>query len=92
VNVFLVSYDVHDKSDARRKKVRSEIRNAFPRYYEHLELSVYLIGTSRRPSEVRDELERCLERGDKLYVGEIESSAWYGAPGLKDWINETRAG
>jgi hypothetical protein len=91
MDVVLVAYDLRDQSDRRRSRLREAIRRAFPRYHEHVELSIYLVGSDSRPSAIRDRLKPLLADGDRLFVGKISSSAWCGDEALKRWIEETRS-
>jgi hypothetical protein len=91
MDVVLIAYHLRDQSDRRRSRLREAIRRAFPRYHEHVELSVYLVGSDSRPSVIRDQLQPLLDDGDRLLVGKISSSAWCGDASLKQWIEETRS-
>lgn len=91
MDVVLITYDLRDSSDRRRRRLRDAIQNEFFRTYEHVEFSVYLVGSESRPSLIRDQLQPFLEDGDRLFVGRIESSAWYGDARLRQWVEETRS-
>jgi hypothetical protein len=91
MDIVLITYDLRDQSDRRRSRLREAIRSAFPRYHEHVELSVYLVGSDSRPSIIRDQLQPLLGDGDRLFVGKISSSAWCGDAALKQWVEETRS-
>lgn len=91
MDVVLIAYDLRDQDDHRRRNLRDVIRRSFPRLHEHVELSVYLVGSDSRPTQIRDRLLPLLKSGDRLLVARTESSAWAGDADLKRWIVETRS-
>lgn len=88
MNVLIVAYDVKD--DDARQRLRDAITR-FDSYFEHIELSVYLLASNEGAIDIRDRLRPLIGDDDRLYVGVISKSAWSGVPGLSDWSKDARS-
>jgi hypothetical protein len=91
MNVVIVAYDLHDDDDERRGELRDAIKRSFVHVFEHTESSVYLVGTNHTSVYVRDQLRAFTEKGDRLFVGVVDASAWSGLGELRAWISRVRS-
>jgi hypothetical protein len=92
VKRHLVAYDVADNpTDGRRKRLREKIAELYPDGFDHVELSVYLVATTKTASQVYDDLVVVLWPEDRLLVATLTgAAAWKQAEGLQKWFDLAR--
>jgi CRISPR/Cas system-associated endoribonuclease Cas2 len=92
VDIFIIAYDVSEKTDERRAKLRDAIKTKFAKYHPHIEQSVFLVAANNWTSEeVRNALKPYLNDGDRLFVSRLQEAAWSGEGGLlKAWWDARR--
>lgn len=84
---YIIAYDLHEAGQNytciidRLKKYGT---------YCHLQQSVWIINTNQSAVQVRDNLMKCLDRNDKLFVGLLGGeAAWTGYPdNISNWLRQ----
>jgi hypothetical protein len=92
VRFFTIAYDLKAPNDsgADYERVIGGIQRDFPSW-AHTEKSVFCVRTSATigVAQVRDQVQRYLNAGDKLLVFEATAWAWNGEvePDVAAWLN-----
>ena len=81
---YIITYDLHapgQSYDALTDRIKS-----YPRWVK-LMRSTWSVVTSQTSEQIRDHLKPALDGNDKLLVGVLGASAWYGLSSeLTDWL------
>ena len=85
MRVYQISYDLH-VSGQNYASLTERIR-AYG-YYCHLQQSVWVICTTQSATEVRDNLNACLDSNDKLFVARLAGEAAWSGYGteISEWL------
>lgn len=52
-----------------------------------MQQSVWIIQSTQTATQIRDHLNKCLDRNDKLFVGKLSAGAWSGYPdNITKWL------
>ena len=81
---YIITYDLH--APGQNYEALAERIRQYPKWAK-LMRSTWAIATSDTAEQVRDYLKPALDGNDKLLVGRLGGSAWYGlSSSLSDWL------
>ncbi len=85
--IYFVTYDLIEPGQIYEKLIKK-----IKEYdgWAKLGYSCFLIKTEKSAVEVRDELETCIDKNDRLYVGQAKTpAAWHHLPvDVSKWIKD----
>ena len=86
---YVITYDLHEPGqnyDALVERI-----NSYPKCAK-LMRSTWSVVTSQTSEQIRDHLKQAIDGNDKLLVGELGTSAWYGlSTKVTEWLKENRS-
>ena len=81
---YIVSYDLH--GPGQDYEALAERIKTYPRWAKLMQ-STWCVVTTQTSEQVRDYLRPALDGNDKLLVGVLGTSAWYGfSAELTEWL------
>ena len=81
---YIITYDLH--APGQNYEALAERIKSYPRWAKLMQ-STWCVVTSQTSEQVRDHLKPALDGNDKLLVGVLGRSAWYGLSSkLTDWL------
>lgn len=76
MSAYIVTYDLHAQGqnyDCLIAKLKT-----YPSWF-HMQKSVWIVTSNNTATQIRDHLNGCLDRNDKLFVGKLNGeAAWIG--------------
>jgi hypothetical protein len=89
MNTILVAYDLigTDESSADYQRLIKRIKE-YPNWAKVL-YSTFIVKTSWSPSQVRDDLDKYLDRNDRIFVAALTGvAAWRNVICDSDWLKK----
>lgn len=92
MNVYLITYDLNSPGQ-KYDCLYKAIDKAFPDGWKCLN-NIFIIESSKSPTEIRDYLSSCIDSNDKLLViklatGSLRGAAWTGLnKECSDWLKK----
>lgn len=85
---YIICYDLHtpgQKYECLEKKIK-----AYGTWC-HLQRSVWIVSTTQNAAAIRDNLDRCIDANDKLFVARLAGEgAWVGfSQETSKWLQDT---
>ena len=87
---YIITYDLH--APGQNYEALVERIKLYPRWVK-LMRSTWCVATSQTSEQVRNHLMPAIDGNDKLLVGVLGTSAWYGLSAeLTDWLKSNVGG
>lgn len=87
---YIITYDLH--APGQNYQGLAERIKSYPRWAK-LMRSTWCVATPQTSEQIRDYLKGALDGNDKLLVGALGTSAWYGLSSeVTDWMKANTGG
>lgn len=84
MNTYIVAYDLY--SPGQNYPQVDQVLEAYGSNSIRILRSTWLVRTNETAVQLRDKLQLNIDSNDKIYVGEVENSAWKISAEVTTWI------
>ena len=85
---YIISYDL--QVPGQNYDALTALIKTYPKWAKLMQ-STWSVATTQTSEQIRDHLKLALDGNDKLFVGELGTSAWYGLSSeVSEWLHANR--